>query len=67
MSDTKPYTRMQTFPVCPHCGHSHRDAWEWNFGPGLEGEKSRECDECGKPFKCRREVEISYTTEIVES
>ena len=55
-------THLTPSPVCPHCGHRHHDAWEWNFGPGLEGETEYECDDCGKPFHCEREVTVYYTT-----
>lgn len=56
-------TVMMDDPICPHCGHRHRDAWEWNFGPGLDGESNgRECDECGESFDCERHVTVSYTT-----
>jgi len=54
-------TTLQTDPVCPSCGHRHRDAWEWNFG-SLDGTVERECDVCGEKFTCSRVVDISYTT-----
>mgnify|MGYP003395084511 CR=1 FL=1 len=25
-------------PVCPHCGYVERDAWEIDFGAGLDGD-----------------------------
>ena len=54
---------LQPRPVCPHCGYEHGDAWEWNFGPGLEGDSNgRECDRCGSEFDCERVVDVSYTT-----
>ena len=56
-------TRLQPRPVCPHCGFKHDDAWEWNFGPCLDGDsEGRECDSCGEPFDCARVVDVSYTT-----
>ena len=56
-------TKLQNSPVCPHCGHHHKDAWEWNFGPGLEGEiDTRDCDNCEGMFSCYREVSVYYTT-----
>lgn len=52
-----------TSPACPHCGYKHDDAWEWNFGPGLEGtSNARECYRCGGVFDCERVVDVSYTT-----
>ncbi len=60
-------TNLQPRPVCPHCGHQHNDAWEWNFGPGLDGDsEGRDCYECGEAFDCRRVVDVSYTTKPVE-
>ena len=57
-------TRLQLCPVCPHCGHHHADAWEWNFGSGLEGTSQRTCDSCEMDFDCDRVVDISYTTRM---
>lgn len=52
-------------PTCPHCGYEHDDAWEWNFGPGLEGSsEGRECYRCGEAFDCERIVDVSYTTKV---
>lgn len=54
-----------TVPVCPHCGYKHDDAWEWNFGAGLEGDSNgRECYICGGIFDCERVVDVSYTTRV---
>jgi hypothetical protein len=58
-------TRLQSAPVCPHCGHVHRDAWEWNFGPGLEGTREVDCDSCGGAFSCEREVTVYYSTAAI--
>lgn len=56
-------TRMQDMPTCPHCGHRHQDAWEWNFGPGMEGDREGEtCESCEESFDCRRDVSVYYTT-----
>jgi len=65
MSDTR--TEMQAHPVCPACGHEHHDAWEWNFGPGLEGERTGSCDHCGAGFVTEREVTIYFTTKLVSA
>lgn len=56
-------TTLQPRPVCPHCGYQHDDAWEWNFGPGLEGSSERQCYHCDEPFHCERVVDISFTTQ----
>ena len=56
-------TNLQHRPVCPHCGHEHDDAWEWNFGNGLEGtSEARQCYRCDGEFDCERVVYVSYTT-----
>lgn len=56
-------TMLQSLPVCPHCGHKHSDAWEWNFGPGLDGSsEGRTCDNCEEAFDCDRVVDVIYTT-----
>jgi hypothetical protein len=60
-------TGLQASPVCPHCGHRHDDAWEWNFGAGLEGDSTdRYCDSCGGMFDCSREVTVYYTTRAAQ-
>lgn len=56
-------TTLEPHPVCPHCGYKHRDAWEWNFGPGVDGSsEGRTCDNCEEQFDCERVVDVSYTT-----
>jgi transcription elongation factor Elf1 len=50
-------TDLQTFPVCPHCGHEHDSAFEWT-----EDDGEHECDSCSKPFSYERVVDVSYTT-----
>lgn len=52
---------LTTNPVCPHCGCVEYDAWEWNFGPGLEGEHEGNCNSCGEAFVCERTVSVYYT------
>lgn len=59
---SKPHTTLTDAPVCPACGHVHRDAWEWNFGDSLDGETEHDCDACGEPFNCQRVVYVNYTT-----
>ena len=55
-------TEYTEAPVCPHCGHNHRDAWEWDFGAGYEGDTEVECDMCDEPFQVFRDARITYTT-----
>jgi hypothetical protein len=63
MSDDTQFTDE---PVCPYCGHVHRDAWEINFGPGLEGDTDIWCGECGEQMHCSRSVAVSYSTSKCE-
>jgi hypothetical protein len=49
-------------PICPHCGHREKDAWEINFGPGLDGDAEVTCNSCGEEYHCSRCVSVSYTT-----
>ena len=53
------YTRE---PECPYCGGIEKDAWEINFGPGMEGETEITCGHCEREYKCSRQVEITYST-----
>lgn len=46
-------------PTCPHCGHEHKDAFEWI---GDDGEHA--CDSCGKKFIWSRDISIAFTTEL---
>lgn len=53
-----------TYPICPHCGREERDAWEFNFGPGLEGETVITCGYCDREYDTTRNVSVSYTTKV---
>lgn len=53
---------MTSKPVCPHCGHVEQDAWEINFGPGLDGDTEVTCNSCGEEYFCERIVYIEYKT-----
>ena len=54
-------------PVCPHCGHVERDAWEFDFGGGLEGDGEVTCGECEREYFCSRHVSVSYSTEPIKA
>lgn len=57
--------KLRSRPECPCCGYMHDDAWEWNFGPGLEGtSEDRVCYSCGCVFDCERVVDVTYTTKV---
>lgn len=58
-----PYnTKLRSSPICPHCGHRETDAWEWDFGPCMDGEITHSCGSCGEEFVCEREVTVYYST-----
>lgn len=60
-------TTLQDRPVCPHCGYQHDDAWEWDFGPGLDGNNDdMQCYRCDEKFDCERIVDVRYTTTAKE-
>lgn len=54
--------RLLDQPVCPHCGHVERDAWEIDFGPGLDGDTVHTCGSCGEEYEVSREVTVYYST-----
>lgn len=51
---------MDRKPICPHCGHVEQDAWEIDFGPGLDGEREVSCNSCGKDYFLERIVLVNY-------
>lgn len=53
------------FPVCPYCGHLERDAWEIDFGPGLDGNTHTWCGSCGKEYFLSRNVSVSYSSKKI--
>ncbi len=53
---------MTSQPVCPHCGHIEQDAWEINFGDGLDGDAEVACNSCGEDYFCQRIVYVEYKT-----
>jgi hypothetical protein len=60
-------THLTPRPVCPHCGYEHDDAWEWNFGPGIDGtSEGHTCYHCDGLFDCERIVDVSYTTKATK-
>ena len=58
-------TRFKDSPVCPHCGKEIRDAWELNFGAGLDGECETDCGSCGESMRVERHVFVNYSTVAV--
>lgn len=55
-------TTLTTDPVCPLCGHAETDAWELDFGPGLDGDATLSCDSCGGDYFAERITHVYYTT-----
>ena len=55
-------TTMTDAPCCPHCGHVERDAWEIDFGTGLDGDAVVACGACGEDYHCQRQVTVYYTS-----
>jgi len=46
--------------VCPHCGRTDKDSWEYELGNDDTGDI--ECAECGTEFYAVRHIRISYST-----
>lgn len=47
-------------PVCPHCAHKERDAWEIDFG--TSGTVTTWCGSCGQAYSVTEHVSTSYST-----
>jgi hypothetical protein len=52
-------------PVCPHCGHAEKDAWEIDFGPGLDGTTELECSACRRDYFCERNCQVTYSSHVL--
>lgn len=52
-----------TNAVCPSCGYEDINSWEYNLDDGEITET--ECPDCGKEFIVRRNVYITYDTELI--
>ncbi len=44
---------------CPHCGKYVSDSWEFS------DEDEHECESCGTKFSVNREIEVTYSTEVI--
>ena len=62
MSDSDYQYQYNDDPLCPYCGHKERDAWEINFGAGMEGETEITCGKCDEEYLVSRHVSVSYST-----
>jgi len=50
--------------VCPHCGYSHTESYEFFVNNG-ECADGCSCSDCGREFDATREVSITYSTVAV--
>lgn len=55
-------TQYTANAVCPYCGHMNRDSWEIDLGPGIDGDGTTDCGECGREFFVQRHARITYST-----
>lgn len=53
---------MTDEPICPYCGGRERDAWEIDFGPGLDGDTTHTCGHCGEDYFLERVVFVNYSS-----
>lgn len=49
------------WPVCPHCGYTDRDAWEW--GSAYDSGDKAWCGSCGREFFATRNVSVDWSTQ----
>jgi hypothetical protein len=55
-------TEHRDSPICPHCGHAEGDAWEIDFGAGIEGDTTITCGECEMDYLASRHCTVTYST-----
>ena len=55
----------QDQPQCPHCDYVMRDAWEVDFGLGIEGDAVVSCGSCGEDYEVYRHATIYYDSHKV--
>ena len=58
-------TEHRDAPICPYCGYARRDAWEINFGPGIEGQAEITCGRCEEDFAVQRNCTVTYSTDKI--
>lgn len=49
--------------VCPYCGHTHSDSWEY-FRDRENIVQDIDCAKCGKSFCCEMDFDVTYITKI---
>lgn len=57
---------LTPLPICPHCSHEDLDAWEIDFGPGLDGDRVVSCPSCGEDYFVQKEVTVYYSTDTIK-
>ena len=55
-------TDYEPCPVCPHCGFRDQDFWDGGYE--YDDTVRVECGDCGKPFDCQGQTDITFTTTI---
>jgi hypothetical protein len=60
-------TSFADAPTCPYCGYRERDAWEINFGCGMEGTAEVDCEMCERPYSVERTCTVFYTSTPLEA
>jgi predicted RNA-binding Zn-ribbon protein involved in translation (DUF1610 family) len=56
-------TEHRDAPICPHCGHEHTNAPQWEFGYPLENRLDTSCEACGADIHVTKHTTITYSTE----
>jgi hypothetical protein len=55
------------YATCPHCGFADQDSWEFDLGPGLDGDGEVSCGSCGNDYFLERHVSVSYSSRKSET
>ncbi len=50
-----------SYPVCPHCGHEHKDVGEW-----VDADGEGQCESCEMFFQCNVEMTPHFYTSCVK-
>jgi transcription elongation factor Elf1 len=50
-------------PVCPYCGHEHKEGAEYH---GSESTTRISCTECGETFESEQEISVTYSTSKID-
>ncbi len=56
------YTYFTGEIICPWCGEEETDSWEYP-----DSEDDIECEHCGNHYTMQRDVEVSYSTDKLDS